>query len=169
MRLKNLFFLSAFAVFAIGKTFKPNKSFFMDQRLTIITLGVTNLESSTAFYEQKFGWKRSKASNKDISFFHLNNFELALFNKVELAKDVGVDAKGSGFRAFSLAYNTKSEKEVDLLFSEFVNKGVTIVKKPAKASWGGYSGYIADPDGNLWEVAYNPYLPLDDKGNTMEE
>jgi uncharacterized protein len=137
----------------------------MEQRLTIITLGVSDLKKSTAFYENIFGWKKTAASNADISFFHLNGIELALFDKTELAKDAAVDPAGSGFKRFTLAYNTKSEKEVDSLFDSLQAKGVKIIKHPKKTSWGGYSGYLADPDDNLWEIAYNPFLQLDEKGN----
>jgi len=135
----------------------------MEQRLTIITLGVKDLKKSTAFYENVFGWKKTAASNADISFFHLNGFELALFNKTELAKDAGVDPAGAGFSGVTLAYNTRSEKEVDSLFESLQAKGIKLIKAPHKTSWGGYSGYIADLDDYLWEIAYNPFLQLDEK------
>ncbi|HSZ85199.1 MAG TPA: VOC family protein [Puia sp.] len=121
----------------------------MEQRLTIVTLGVSNLKKSTTFYENVFGWKKTSASNADISFFHLNGMELALFNKTELAKDANVDAAGTGFKGFTLAYNTRSEKEMDSLFNSLGSKGIKIIKPPHKTSWGGYSGYVADPDDNL--------------------
>lgn len=140
----------------------------MEQRLTIITLGVSDVKRSTTFYENVFGWKKTPASNADITFFHLNGMELALFNKTELAKDAGVNSAGTGFRGFTLAYNTKSEKEVDSLFETLQAKEIKIIKRPRKASWGGYSGYVADPDDNLWEIAYNPFLQLDGKGNTTD-
>lgn len=137
----------------------------MEQRLTFITLGVNNLETSRIFYKEIFGWKEESNSSDDVVFFKLNGIMLSLFPKEELAKDANVSAKGNGFRPFSLAHNLRSESEVDTLFSELKAKGVTVLKEPQKVFWGGYSGYIADPDGNLWEIAYNPFLPLDESGN----
>ena len=86
-----------------------------------------------------------------------------------MAEDAGVSSNGSGFNNFSLAYNTRSEQEVNDLIEELRAKGVTIVKEPQKVFWGGYSSYISDPDGNLWEVAFNPFMSLDEKGNVLEE
>jgi len=138
-----------------------NKDIQMEQRLTIITLGVENLKKSIDFYENKFGWKRSEMSNDDIAFYHLDGIYLSLYPKSKLAKDATVDSLGNGFKGFTIAYNARSEKEVDELIESFREKGVEIVKEPHKAFWGGYSSYIADPDGNLWEIAFNPYLKID--------
>ncbi|NER17190.1 VOC family protein [Spongiivirga citrea] len=140
----------------------------MEQRMTIIGLGVNDLKVSTAFYEQKFGWKKTNASNESISFFQLNGILLSLYPKDKLAEDAEVSPEGSGFKAFSLAHNTKTEQEVDTIVNELRSKGVKIVKEPQKVFWGGYSSYVADPDDNLWEIAYNPFLELDDKGNAVE-
>lgn len=141
----------------------------MQQRVTIIGLGVNNLDVSNAFYEEKFGWKKMKSSNENISFFQLNGLLLSLYPKDKLAEDATVDPKGSGFKAFTLAYNTYTKEEVDDIMHTLASKGVKIVKQPEHVFWGGYSGYIADPDGNLWEIAYNPFLGLDEAGNTIEE
>ncbi len=140
----------------------------MEQRLTIVTLGVKDLKTSTAFYEEKFGWKKLSASNNDISFFQLNGIQLGLYSAEKLAEDALVNHKGSGFKAFTLAYVTRSKEEVDTIFADLETKGVKIVKAPEEVFWGGYSGYIADPDENLWEIAYNPYLTIDGKGNSIE-
>lgn len=140
----------------------------MEQRATIIGLGVNNLEVSTKFYREQFGWKLMAASNESISFFQLNGILLSLYPRVKLAEDAKVSHTGSGFKGFTLAYNTRSKEEVDTLFEDLKRKGVRIVKQPEEVSWGGYSGYIADPDDNLWEIAYNPFLPMDEKGNTFE-
>ncbi len=137
----------------------------MEQRLTIITLGVSDLEKATDFYENKFGWKKSEASNDNISFFLLNGIYLSLFPKTELAEDATVNADGSGFRGFTIAYNTRSEAEVDNYIETLRANGVDIIKEPQKTNWGGYSSYIADLDGNLWEIAFNPFLKLDGDGN----
>ena len=140
----------------------------MEQRLTIITLGVSDLKKSTDFYENKFGWKKSELSNEYISFFTLNGIQLALYGRNELAKDATVDSNGNGFKGFTISYNTKSEKEVDQLINKLKNEGVEIIKEPQKTDWGGYSSYISDLDGNLWEIAFNPYLPLDKNGNVKK-
>ncbi|MGP8214897.1 MAG: VOC family protein [Bacteroidia bacterium] len=139
----------------------------MEQRLTIITLGVSDIAAASDFYENKLGWKRHGSSMCDIVFFQLNNIQLALFPRNELAKDATVNAKGSGFKGFTLSHNLHSEKEVDELIAELKKKGVKIVKEPQKVHWGGYSSYIEDPDGNLWEIAFNPYMKLDNKGNVI--
>ncbi len=140
----------------------------MEQRLTIITLGVLNLKKSTEFYISKFGWKKSNASNEYISFFNLNGIQLALYTKDELAADAAVNSYGNGFKGFTLAYNVKSEKEVEHTINELKEKGVEIIKEPQKVNWGGYNSYISDLDGNLWEIAFKPYLKLDEKGNVKE-
>ena len=139
----------------------------MEQRLTIITLGVSNLEKSTQFYETKFGWKKSKDSNAHISFFNLNGILLSLYEKKELAKDAQVNPEGKGFKQFTLAYNTRSKGEVDQLIAELKAMGVEIAKEPKKTDWGSYSSYVSDLDGNLWEIAFNPYLGLDESGNAI--
>ncbi len=140
----------------------------MEQRLTIVGLGVDDLTTSNTFYEETFGWKKLSSSNESISFFQLNGILLSLYPREKLAEDAQVNHEGSGFKAFSLAYNTRTKEEVDEVINTLKAKGVKVVKAPEKVFWGGYSGYIADPDDNLWEIAYNPYLPLDEKGNAVE-
>jgi catechol 2,3-dioxygenase-like lactoylglutathione lyase family enzyme len=130
----------------------------MEQRVTFITLGVKDLKTSVDFYENKFGWKRSEMSNEDMILFQLIGIHLALYSKDELAKDATVESAGDGFKGFTISYNVWSEKEVDDVINGLRTKGVRIIKEPQKVFWGGYSSYIADPDGNLWEIAYNPYL-----------
>ena len=163
MKMRYLLILAL--TFFTTKGYSQSKKEIMEQRLTIITLGVSDLNKSTHFYENKFGWKKSEFSNENISFFMLNGIQLALYEKNELAKDATVNSNGSGFKGFTIAYNTRSEREVDHLISEFRAKGVKIIKEPQKAEWGGYSSYISDLDDNIWEIAYNPYLPLDENGN----
>lgn len=140
----------------------------MEQRLTIITLGVSDLKKSTEFYESKFGWKKSDSSNEFISFFTLNGMQLALYPRNELAADATVDSNGTGFKGFTISHNAKTEKEVDQIIANLRAKGVRIVKEPAKVPWGGYSSYVSDLDGYLWEIAYNPYLEFDNKENIKE-
>ena len=130
----------------------------MEQRITFFTLGVTDLKVATSFYENNFGWTPSAMSTENIVFFDLNGIHLSLYNRAALAEDAMVDPAGSGFKGFTMAYNVKSEKEVDELIEDLRNKGVKIVKEPQKVFWGGYSSYVSDPDGNLWEIAFNPFL-----------
>jgi uncharacterized protein len=133
----------------------------MEQRMTFITLGVSDLKTAIDFYENKFGWNRSEISNDNLILYQLNGIHMALYSKEELAKDATVDSQGAGFKGFTISYNVWSEKEVDDLIKSLSSKGVKIVKEPQKVFWGGYSSYIADPDENLWEIAYNPYLKKD--------
>lgn len=133
----------------------------MEQRLTFITLGVKDLATSINFYENKFGWKRTETSTNDIVFYQLNGIQISLYSRNELAKDATVDSTGNGFKGFTLSYNARSEKEVDELVNALRDKGVRVIKEPQKVFWGGYSSYIADPDDNLWEIAFNPFLKND--------
>ena len=140
----------------------------MNQHLHIITLGVRDFEKSKAFYEETLGWKISRPQ-EGIAFFQAGGVVLAIFPREELAKDALVSAEGHGFAGFSLAYNARSEAEVDEIISDLKSKGVKILKEPQKVFWGGYSSYFADPDGYCWEVAYNPFFPFDEKGNLRLE
>ncbi len=137
----------------------------MDQHLHIVTLGVRDLEASRKFYSQMLGWKLSTASNEGIMFFQAGGVVLAIYQREKLAEDAVVAPEGSGFAGFTLAYNAQSEAKVDEIIANLKSKGVTIVKEPQKVFWGGYSSYFADPDGFLWEVAYNPFFPFDENGN----
>lgn len=139
----------------------------MQQRLTIVGLGVNDLQVANDFYENTFGWIKMPSSNENITFMQLNGILLSLYPKDKLAEDAGVSPAGSGFKGFTLAYNTHTKEEVDETFADLRSKGVKIVKDPEEAFWGGYSGYIADPDDNLWEIAFNPFLPLDEAGNVQ--
>ena len=132
----------------------------MQQRLTLITLGVAELGRSKAFYEKIFGWRPEQNSNENIIFYKLDGILLSLFPADALADDAGISSSGSGFRKFTLAHNVGSEKEVDELVALLESRGAKVVKRPEKAFWGGYSSYIADPDDILWEIAYNPFMTL---------
>jgi catechol 2,3-dioxygenase-like lactoylglutathione lyase family enzyme len=141
----------------------------MNQHLHLVTLGVRDLEASKKFYTEILGWKPSSASNDGVVFLQAGGVVLSLFPREELAKDARVPAEGSGFAGFSLAYNAQSETEVDEVIHDLKAKGVKILKEPQKVFWGGYSSYFADPDGNCWEVAYNPFFPFDENGNLKLE
>lgn len=136
----------------------------MEQRLSIITLGVEDLAAMRDFYVDKFGWT-PVAENKDIVFFNLNGILLGLFEKEDLAQDAQVESVAVSSTSFSLAHIVETEEEVDDLFASLENKGVEIVKRPQKTFFGAYGGYVADLEGNLWDIASNPYIELDDEGN----
>jgi uncharacterized protein len=131
--------------------------------LSLVTLGVADLARSTAFYEA-LGWQRSNDGEEAITFLRLGTpgggwMILGLFGATELADDALQPAPHGGFRGVTLATNQPSPDEVDRVFAAFVAAGATAAKSPEAVSWGGYSGYVADPDGHLWEIAHNPYSP----------
>ncbi len=136
----------------------------MQPRISLITLGVADIARSRAFYEA-LGWTASPASQPEVVFFQGNGLALALYGRAALAEDAEVEDRPSGFSGITIAYNGRSEEEVDEVFALAVSLGAQAVKIPRKTSWGGYSGYFADPDWHLWEVAYNPFFPLDRAGN----
>jgi uncharacterized protein len=129
----------------------------MQPRISMITLGVRNLDKSIAFYEKGLGFPRMESA-PSVAFFTLNGTWLGLFGRDALAEDAGISSAGSGFNAFSLAHNVASEADVDAVMQQAADAGATLVKKPEKVFWGGYSGYFTDPDGHLWEVAHNPHF-----------
>ena len=135
----------------------------MEPRLTLVTLGVRDLPRSRAFY-QALGFKASKAGDEKVFFFEAGGVVLAVYGRVALADDAHVDEVGSGFAGVSLAHNARSEAEVDAVLAEAVKAGAQLLKPAQKVFWGGYSGYFADPDGHVWEVAFNPHFPLDAAG-----
>jgi len=136
----------------------------MEQRLTLVTLGVGDLERSRAFYA-RLGWKEIEPRQPGVAFFQLNGVGLSLFPRGELAKDATIADGPAGFSGITLAHNLRSEADVDASFAEMVAAGATAVKAPQAVFWGGYSGYVADPDGHLWELAHNPFFPLNAAGN----
>ena len=136
----------------------------MDPRVNIITLGVKDVEKSAQFYEKIFNKSRSDQSNENIVFIKLLGIVLAIYSNSSLADDAQVNAEGKGFKGFTLAYNAKSEAEVDQIINEVELAGAKIVKKPQKVFWGGYSSYFCDYDENLFEVAFNPFFPLKENG-----
>ena len=131
----------------------------MKPKISLITLGVANLEKSTKFYRDGLGLP-TYGDFPGITFFKLSGTWLALFPRDELAKDARVPAKRNGFPGMTLAHNVASKEEVDAALQEAKQAGAKITKPAQEADWGGYSGYFSDPDGYLWEVAWNPHFDL---------
>jgi predicted lactoylglutathione lyase len=133
--------------------------------LSLVTLGVTDLKRSVSFYEA-LGFRRKARGAQGVGFFQAGACAFAVWPVDELSKDSQVP-KGSSspvFRGVALAWNCRSEQQVDAAISRAWSAGASVPKPPEKTSWGGYAGYFADPDGHLWEVAYNPGFPLTGDG-----
>lgn len=129
----------------------------MKPRISMITLGVDNLEASVDFYKNVLGFPQLE-SQPTVAFFTLNGTWLGLYNKKALAEDANVPHEGGGFSGISLSHNVQSEEEVIAVLKMVEEKGGTIVKSPQKVFWGGFHGYFKDIDGYLWEVAHNPFM-----------
>jgi catechol 2,3-dioxygenase-like lactoylglutathione lyase family enzyme len=127
----------------------------MEQRLSLVTLGVADLERARRFYEEGLGW-RCGNNHPEVVFYQLGGMVLALWGRDALAQDADLPGPGSGFGGIALAYNARTREEVDAVLAEAAAAGATILKPAEDAPWGGYSGYFADPDGHPWEVAWNP-------------
>lgn len=139
----------------------------MKPRISMITLGVENLNRAVSFYQDGLGFPRH-GEGEDVAFFELNGTWLGLYGRKALAEDAEVSPKGTGFNSFSMAHNVSSDKEVEEVMEQALKAGAKLVKKPQKVFWGGFSGYFKDPDGHLWEVAHNPFLWIGprDKANS---
>jgi uncharacterized protein len=133
--------------------------------ISLVTLGVRDVPTSTRFY-QALGFELSSASVEgEVSFFRTGGGVLAVWSAAELAADAGKPPRSDdGFRGSSLAMNLGSPEEVDAALAKAEAAGATVTKPAHKTDWGGYSGYFADADGHAWEVAHNPFWPLDDRG-----
>jgi uncharacterized protein len=136
----------------------------MEQRLSLVTLGVGDMAAARSFYE-RLGWQPSSSSNEQVTFFQMGGVIFGLYGRDALAEDAGVPADGKGFRGVALAYNACDTAGVDTVLVTARAAGATIVKSAQDVFWGGYSGYFSDPDGHLWEVAWNPFFPIDAEGN----
>ncbi len=130
----------------------------MEPRVSLITLGVADLERSIRFYRGGLGLPR-RDGPEGIAFFETRGTWLSLYPREALAQDATVSSEGSGFRGFSLAHNVESPEAVDRVLEQAVSAGAELLKPGQKAFWGGYSGYFADLDGFLWEVAWAPVMP----------
>ena len=129
----------------------------MQARISMITLGVRDIQASVSFYEKGLGFPRMKSA-PEVAFFTLDGSWLGLYDRQLLAEDAGVFAAGSGFPGFALAHNVSSHTDVDRVLKQAQEAGGKLVKPAQETSWGGYSGYFSDPDGYLWEVAHNPHF-----------
>ncbi len=137
----------------------------MEQRLTLITLGVADLERAIGFYRDGLGWVPSAASQEgEVAFFQLNGMVLALWSRASLAADARLPDPG-GWGGVTLAQNHRTREAVDAAVERAVAAGATLLKPPEATDWGGYSGYVGDPDGHPWELALNPYWPLSEDGS----
>jgi predicted lactoylglutathione lyase len=134
-------------------------------RLTVVTLGVQDMTRSRAFYEA-LGFRRS-SSPKGIVFMDAGAVVLALYRRKLLADDANILSEGSGFGGVTFARNVGSKAEVDAAFEVAKSAGATVLRPAREAFWGGYSGYLADPDGHVWEVVYNPHWTLDSEGGVV--
>ena len=139
----------------------------MEPRLNIITLGVANLQASRDFYEKGLGWKPSSASSEEIVFFQLGGIVLALYPNDKLAEDALQNSLGSGFKGMTLAQNVPAKEDVAIVLHHAQQAGATIVKEAQDVFWGGHSGYFSDLDGHLWEVAYNPFCAMNERGELV--
>jgi uncharacterized protein len=136
----------------------------MSPSITVITLGVTDLQRSRRFYCEGLGFRASRSSDENIVFLHGGGVLLGLYPRNLLAEDAQVPAAGSGFGGITLARNLATKEMVDAALAQAEHAGARILKSAREVFWGGYSGYFADPDGHPWEVAYNPYWELDENG-----
>ena len=134
----------------------------MDQRMSLITLGVSDVKRARAFYEA-LGWHTNAGPDDDVAFFQAGCMVVALWDRARLAEDSGVEDNG-GWGGITLAYNTRSPAEVDAVIEEARSAGGTIPREPGETFWGGYSGMFCDPDGHPWEVAHNPNWEIGDDG-----
>jgi catechol 2,3-dioxygenase-like lactoylglutathione lyase family enzyme len=135
----------------------------MEQRLSLITLGISDLDRARRFYEA-LGWKTGAAPDDDVVFFQAGGMIVALWGRAKLAEDSAVK-EGTGWGGITLAYNTRSPKEVEDVIEEARAAGATIGREPGETFWGGYSAVFIDPDGYPWEVAHNPNWTIEEDGS----
>lgn len=138
----------------------------MEQRISVLTIGADDLVAMKRFYSETLGWK-PVAENRDIVFYKLNGFLLSICDKKVLAEFIGVSPEGRGFRSTTIGYNVNSREDVLLLFAKLKDK-VNILKDPTEPPFGGLFFYFTDVEGNILEVAYNPYVMLDKDDNAID-
>jgi uncharacterized protein len=135
----------------------------MDQRVSLVTLGVRDLPRARSFYEA-IGWETRADPEDDVVFFQAGCMIVALWDRRRLSEDSAVD-DGGGWGGVTLAYNARSPQEVDEVIAQASGAGATVTRRPGTTFWGGYSGVFVDPDGHPWEVAHNPGWTIDDDGS----
>lgn len=138
----------------------------MEQRLSVIPIAADNLPAMRQFYVETLGWQ-PVAENGDILFIKCNGFLFSICKKAQLAPLIGVKSEGTGFRSFTISYNVPTRQEVDQWFANLKAKGVKTFQEPTETFFGGYFFYFSDVEGNILEIAYNPYAPLDESGNVI--
>lgn len=168
MNRKVMYIVSCLAGFFLlaCQTGKQENNTSMDQRVSVLTIGANDLPAMRKFYEQILGWKPVVA-NKDIVFYQMNGFLFSIGKRADLAKFIGIPAEGSGFRSVTMGYNVGTEQEVRDLYKELKSKGVKVLQEPTKPPFEGLFFYFEDIEGNILEIAYNPFIPLDDKHNAV--
>ncbi|WP_341214306.1 VOC family protein [uncultured Limimaricola sp.] len=134
------------------------------QRVTLITLGTDDMERARAFYAA-LGWTPHPSSQDKVTFYQMHGALLGLFGLADLAKDQGRPGAALGTGAVTLAQNFEDRAGVDAAWQAALDAGATALKAPEEVFWGGYSGYYADPDGHVWEIAHNPFWPLGEDGS----
>lgn len=139
----------------------------MEPRVSLITLGVADLARARQFYVDGLGWPASSAGDDGVVFLRTGGAIISLFPRTELAADAGIAPEGSGFGGIALAHNVAAREDVDAALAAAAAAGGRIVKPAQEVFWGGYAGYFADPDGFLWEVAWNPHFPLGPDGTVQ--
>jgi len=137
----------------------------VEQRLSLVTLGVSDLGRARRFYEA-LGWQSGAAPDDDVVFFRAGGTVLALWGRAELAEDSGVE-DGGGWGGVTLAHNVRSPEEVDAVLADAERAGATITRAAGPAFWGGYTGVFTDPDGHAWEVAHNPHWTFAADGSVI--
>lgn len=138
----------------------------MEQRVSVLTIAADNMPTMQKFYEQVLGWK-PVAANTDIVFYQMNGFLFSLCKRPDLARFVGISPEGSGFRGVTIGYNVRSEQEVHDIHARLKAQGVEVLQEPTAPPFGGLFFYFKDVEGNILEVAYNAYIPFDEKNNAV--
>lgn len=135
----------------------------MEQRISLVTLGVRDMARARAFYEA-LGWQRSGPDAGEVTFFQCGGVIVGLYGFADLAADANAVPETAGGTAVSIAHNARTKDGVDAILAEAEAAGAPVVKAAAETPWGGYVGYFRDPDGHLWEIAWNPHFPIDGTG-----
>lgn len=137
----------------------------MDARISLVTLGVRDVARAARFYQEGLGWRRSSAGDADVAFFHTGGAVFGLYRRDLLAHDAMQSPEGSGYTPVTLSHNVATRDLVDSVMAEAAAAGAIVLVAPREAEWGGYMGHFADPEGFVWEIAWNPFFPLGEDGS----